>query len=229
MVSDYKKEHFTMDALSFLQRCDYFKGLSDRNKKALASICSSRTLQKRDYLFFEGQKGDAIYLLSEGSIQLVKTSPEGKEVVIKTIASGETFAEVILFEQHSYPVTAIAVRKSKVYKIPRRDFLRLFDDSAFRNDFITFLMRRMRYLANRILYLTAYDVEERFFRFLEDQYGRKEQYSIPLSKKDIAADIGATPETLSRLILRLDEEGKLSWKGNIVRLVPGYWENIPHE
>lgn len=214
-----------MDAIVLLDRCEYFRSLSDRNKKALATVCASQTLKKRDYLFFEGEKGSAVYLLSEGNIQLVKTSPEGKEVVIKTVEPGEVFAEVILFEKDTYPVTAIALKKSTVYKLPKREFLRLLENDNFRNDFISILMGRLRYLVNRILYLTTHDVEERFFQFLEEQYGRKEQYEIMLSKKDMAAAIGTTPETLSRLILRMKQEGKLTWKGKVLALKSGFRED----
>jgi CRP/FNR family transcriptional regulator len=90
-------------------------------------------------------------------------------------------------------------------------------------------MTRMRYLATRILTLTAYDAESRFFRFLEEHQGRKESYTLSLSKKDIAAAIGATPETLSRLILRLRNEGTIDWKGRTLRLPPGFWDDREEE
>jgi CRP-like cAMP-binding protein len=40
-----------------------------------------------------------------------------------------------------------------------------------------------------------------------------------LSKKDFAAAIGTTPETLSRLILRLKKEGRIEWEGKTIRVV----------
>jgi CRP-like cAMP-binding protein len=72
--------------------------------------------------------------------------------------------------------------------------------------------------------LAAYDVEQRFFRFLLQQFGRKEEYVVPLSKKDFAAAIGTIPETLSRLLLRLKKEGKAVWEKNVIRLRKGFWE-----
>ncbi|MFO7870618.1 MAG: Crp/Fnr family transcriptional regulator [Kiritimatiellia bacterium] len=202
----------------------YFQKLSEQNRNMLAGTCLQETVSKRDYLFFEGKKGRAIYFLESGSIQLVKTSVDGKEVVIKTVEPGEIFAEVILFEQDTYPVTAIALKKSTVYKLPKREFLRLLANEGFRDDFMGSVMQRLRYLADRILYLTTYDVEDRFLQFLREHYGEKERYEVSMSKKDIAAAIGTTPETLSRLVLRLKQEGKLTWKGKILVLQSGIWD-----
>jgi len=162
----------------------YFRGLSDRNKARLAATCLPETVSKRDYLFMEGEVGHSLYFLETGSIQLMKTSVDGKEVVIKTVEPGEVFAEVILFEQETYPVSAVALRKSTVYKLPKRDFLRLLENVGFRNDFMGVVMGRLRYLANRILYLTSYDVEERFLEFLREQYGEKDRYEVSISKKE---------------------------------------------
>ena len=68
----------------------------------------------------------------------------------------------------------------------------------------------------RVLFLTQCDVEERLFLFFEEQYGRQNPVTLALSKKDVAEAIGTTPETLSRLIFRLQKEGRLSWRGRRV-------------
>ena len=80
--------------------------------------------------------------------------------------------------------------------------------------------------ADRILYLTGHDVEERFFLFLQEQFGRLESYRIPLSKKDIAAAIGTIPETFSRLLLRLRNEKKIHWEGETHQLAAGFWQRF---
>jgi len=213
-----------MDIEVILCQSSFFNGLSDANRKTISTVCTPKSIRKREYLFHEGEQGEAAYFLSSGSVQLVKTTPAGREVVVKTVEPGETFAEVVLCEQDRYPVTALALKKSKVYRIMKRDFLGFLEDVAFSRDFIGMLARRMRYLADRILQLMACDVEQRFFRFLESQYGRKDEYHLSMARKDIAAAAGATPETLSRLVLRLKKEGKISFKGKTLRVKPTVWK-----
>ena len=213
-----------MDIKKLLQQSEFFKGTSESSIQELSKIAFPKNLKKRDILFMEGQKGHSVYLLAKGNIQLSKNSINGKEVVIKIIAPGEIFGEVIMFEKNSYPVNAIAVQDSIVYLLPKHQISCLFENDSFRNDFIRMLMKKQRYLAERILYLSAYDVEERLFKFLVEHYGKKEKYMIDFTKKDVAAAIGAMPETMSRVLLRLKERETLDWKNKTIILKNGFWE-----
>ena len=214
------------DAYKLLKDSDFFRGISERSIRSLAAICIPKRVDKRQLIFLEGEEGHSMYILAEGGVQLYKTASDGREIVIKTIRAGEIFGEVVLFEQAEYPVSAVALEKSLLLRLPRQQIDCLLVTDGFRRDFIGMLMRKQRYLADRILYLTGHDVEERFFLFLEEQFGRREQYRIPLSKKDIAAAIGTIPETFSRLLLRLKEEKKISWEGEDLRLADGFWQRF---
>ena len=202
-----------MTGYQILAESTFFKDLSPESLKALAAICACRELKKRDVLFREGQPGTAIYLLRRGAVQLHKATPDGNEVVIKIVRPSETFAEVVLFEQERYPVTATALAPSDLIVFPRADVLRLLDATGFRNDFLRMLMRKQRYLAERIVQISAHDVEDRLLWFLDEQFGSEKTVTLAVSKKDVAAAIGTTPETLSRLLQVLKRRKVLTWKG----------------
>ena len=112
------------------------------------------------------------------------------------------------------------------YMLPRRPFICLLKSEEFRMDFFGMMMKKVRYLTNQIGYLSSYDVEERLFFFLEEQYGRSEMIIPTLSKKDIAAAIRTTPETMSRLLFRLKKEGKLIWEGRKIKISDAVWEGL---
>jgi CRP-like cAMP-binding protein len=213
-----------MEISEILDNIDFFKGVSKKSRQALASICTPKMLKKNEFLFSEGDAGHSLYILVTGAIRVFKSAPNGRDTIIKVITPGEMFAEVILFEQETYPASAAAIKTSMVYVLPKRKFHGLLDAPDFRNDFILMLMKKQRYLADRILALSTYDVEERFIRFLIEHYGKKNEYYVPLSKKDIASAIGTIPETLSRLLNRMQREGKLSVKGKSIKMEKGFWE-----
>jgi CRP-like cAMP-binding protein len=202
-----------MEKEDVIKNIHLFEEISDENRRAVADICIPKMLHKKEMLFLEGDKGYSVYILVKGNIQLFKSTSEGKEIIIKIVEPGELFAEVILFEENRYPVSAVALKESLVYLVPKHQFSCLLVNETFRNDFISNLMKKLRYLANQIEYLTHHDVEDRLFLFLEEHYGRNEDIKVTLSKKDVAAAIGTTPETLSRLLRRLKNEGTLSWEG----------------
>ena len=206
-----------MQKYQFLAESSFFKELSLESLQALAAICGLKALRKTECLFREGEPGRALYLLRRGAIQLHKAAPDGSEVVIKLVKPSEVFAEVVLFEKEVYPVTATALAPSEVVVFPRPDVHRLLGVESFRNDFLRMLMRKQRYLAERIVQLSAHDVEDRLFWFFREQYGDEPAIELSVSKKDVAAAIGTTPETLSRVIRRLKEKRVLTWRGKTLR------------
>ena len=203
----------------YINQSPFFKGLSEGHRSELADIGNIRELKKRDYLFHEGEKGGSMFLLADGNLQLHKNTEDGREVVIRVVKPGDVFAEVVLFEKERYPVSARAVTAATVLSFPKAGIHRLLAEEGFRNDFIAMLMAKQRYLAERIQELTTKDVEHRFFTFLRSQYGEKETIHTPLSKKDIAAAIGTTPESLSRLIQRLHEDKIIDWQGKEIHIL----------
>lgn len=215
-----------MEVRDLLRQTDLFKGMSEEALSRVVSKGRQRRFQQGDILFVEGSKGSEFFLLMEGDVRLFKTSPDGQEVSLRIIRPGEIFAEVILFENTTYPVSAAALSEGTTLGIERSSFADLLDEKGFRNEFIALLMKKQRYLAERILSLTSYDVEERFFHFLMERYGRRDVYTVDMAKKDIASAIGTIPETLSRLILRLRNLGVLQWEGSTLKVRKDYLENF---
>jgi len=211
---------------NLLHRTDFF---SDLSKKSISSVINSgyeRNISTREILFHEGMSSESFFiLLTTGSVRLYITSHDGKETTIKIVKPGEIFAEVIIFEKDTYPVSAVALMDSRVFVLDKINFLSLLDTREIRDEFIGSIMKKQRYLTRRIHALSAFDVEERFFRFLLEHYGKNYSYKIQMSKKDLASAIGTIPETLSRLILRLSKRGIISWDGDMVIIQDGFWED----
>lgn len=206
-----------------LSRIGLFESISEKNLHALADICLEKHVSKKQILFLEGDAGHSIYILVTGCVQLYKSSPEGKPIVIKIINPGEMFAEVVLFEKNSYPVNAVALKTGMVYMIPKHQFKCLLANESFRDDFMAAMMRKVRYLTEQIHSLSVHDVEDRLVLFLREHVGVKKQATITLSKKDVANAIATTPETLSRLLVRLKKEGLLSWEGTSLTINAAFW------
>jgi CRP/FNR family transcriptional regulator len=209
-----------------LKQAELFRGMGDDALARLAARGRQKVFGQGGTLFIEGSNGSEFFLLLEGEVRLYKTSPEGQEVALRIVRSGEVFAEVVLFENPVYPVSASALSRVRVFAMDRTSFADLLDERDFRNEFIAMLMKKQRYLAGRILYLTSFDVEERFFRFLIEHYGTSGTYSGDMAKKDMAAAIGTIPETLSRLINRLKGLGVISWEGSSLIVKKDYLENF---
>ncbi len=207
-----------MDTMKTIKSINLFESLSEEMIESVANIVLKKRALKREIIFYEGDPGYSIYVLIKGQVQLYKTGSDGREIVVKIIREGEMFGEVILFEENSYPVSAAALSDSSLLMLPKHQFSCLLEKPRFREEFISMLMRKMRYLTNQIEYLANYDVEDRLFRFLNEHFEGKDEFKISISKKDLASIIHTTPETLSRVLLRLKKEKRLVWDGNKITL-----------
>jgi CRP/FNR family transcriptional regulator len=215
-----------MDIEEIFNRAKLFSQLSEDHKEKLIVEGNYVTVEKNEQIFREGEKGTRIYILLSGSVKLYRVTEDGREVIVRLLSGGELFGEVVLFMDETYPVSATALGESRLFTLSIASFHKMMVNEDFRNDFIAVLMKKQRYLSSRIHYLSAYDVEERFFRFLRDNYGENESYEISLSRKDIASAVGTIPETLSRLVTRLKRRGILTWEKKELTLKEGFWNDF---
>jgi len=216
-----------MEAAQLIAECHYFAGLSGANRAALVRACERVAYGKAEMVFREGQPVTAVYLVSVGCIQLIRATPNGREVVIKTCEAGEIFAEAALLKEGTYPVTACVVQDAVLFRIPKGHFTDLMRLDSFRTDFEVGLMQRVRYLTERIAYLTGYDPADRFFHFLREHYGTQDSYCIAIPKTAIAHEVGVTPESFSRLLRQLSDDGTIEWNGDTLCVRAGFWDMHP--
>lgn len=179
-----------------------------------------------EYIFSQGQEGNTAYILRRGQIKVTRSSEDGKEVLVKLLNPGEIFGEVVLFQPGGYPGTAQAITECEISPLDERHFSALLEEPETRQPLIQTLMEKLHYLNTRLFTLMAYDVEERFFRHLEHQYGIKETYSLGITKKDMALAIGTIPETFSRLLSRLTKRNLVRWTEESLWINPRVWDDF---
>lgn len=206
-----------------LRQMPLFGGLPDQELQRLSRAALVRELRKGQILFRQGEPGRAVYWLDAGRVQLSRQTAGGRQVIIRTVRPGELFAEAALFEEQRYPVTARAATASRLVGLWRGDFLELLSVASFRDAFLGLLMRRLRYLTERLEQVASASVEARLARFLFEQYGRATAAEVEFSKQDVAAAIGITPETLSRLLRRLRRRRLLQWRRRTLTIALAFW------
>lgn len=204
----------------------FFGGMSDDLAARMEKMAKPESFARDEMIFFEGDRGDRFFFVSEGLVKIYKSTESAREVVLRHIRSGEMFGEVILFESANYPVNAVAMRDTAVYSIRRDMFMKMLGEQEFVRFFTGNLFRKMRYLADRVTFLNAYDVEERFFLFIDEHFGLKPRITMDLTKAELAEAIGTIPETMSRLLARLKQKELVSWNRDEMMLDVEYAKSV---
>ena len=101
-----------------LLKLEFFKGLSEDELSQLVAHAHLRRLEAEEVFFQEGDPLDpALRFVLQGTVQIRKTSVNGKETILRMIRPGEFFAVAVLFDRNLAPGAAIATEPSVILEI----------------------------------------------------------------------------------------------------------------
>lgn len=103
--------------LEALQPMEFTRGLEPRHLVKLASIATEMTFEEGESIFREGDTGEIIYLVQEGSVALYIHIPGRGRVTILTIEPGRLLGWSSLFPPHHKTASARAVMPTRVLAI----------------------------------------------------------------------------------------------------------------
>lgn len=203
-----------------LRSCQIFTGLPEADIREIASFVSSKRLGKGDYLFHEGTPAAGFYIVQQGAINVHRVGANGKEQVIHIFHPVESLAEASLAGGAGYPANARALEPSSVLLVPKAEFtalLRRRPELALR--ILGSMSQHLRVVIGLLDDLTLKDMETRLANWLLRHCPKPLPESPTLihldrTKRVLAAEMGTTSETLSRMLAKFRDQGLLRVKGN---------------
>jgi len=210
----------------FFRKFALFAELDDRELASIAAVAKTRRYAKDDVVFHADESGDVFCLIKEGKVKVTMISPEGKEIILSMMGSGDFFGEMALVDNEPRSATVIATESLELVTIWRSDFLQILSENfGITKKVLAELSRRLRSASNRIESLATMDVYGRLARFLLDlarQNGKVlDNGYVAVSRpthQSIANMIGTSRETVSRLIHDLMKQNLLLSEGKMIYL-----------
>lgn len=192
-----------------------FATLKPAQRDKLAALATSRHLEPEALLFLEDEPCTGFFVLVEGAIQLTRASANpGAHPTLAVVTPVNSFAEAAMFGGGAFPATATAVKPSKVYHFPRAAFLgAMRDDPDLALAIIHAQAVWLRRLTTKIEQLASSDSLDRLRAWVSEQVPAGGTLVLQVTKKTLAAQLGMTPETLSRSLRMLQNQGFLQVKG----------------
>jgi CRP/FNR family transcriptional regulator, dissimilatory nitrate respiration regulator len=210
-----------------LRQCRMFASLSREHLEAVAAGCNTRTLQKGEMLFREGEKAEGFYVLQSGQVSIFKVTPGGREQVICVFRPPESFAEVTLATTTTYPANAVALEPSQVIVVPRVHFRELiFRQPELSLHMLASMSQHLKHLVQLLQDYKGRQIEGRLAEWFMRQSpaiaaGCPAVFDLPVTKRMLAAQLGVTSETLSRTLARFRTEGLIRVEGPRVHVLNG--------
>jgi len=192
-----------------------FQGMTPADLDRVLQQARSLRIAK-DQTVFE-QEGDAhsFFLLLDGHVRVVKTTPDGQQVIVRYISPGELMGIAHALGRTTYPASAVAAVDCVVLAWPGN----LWPDLAgsfpsFATGTYKTVGTRLQEAQARVVEMATEQVEQRVAHALlrlVKQTGRKTEEGIlidfPISRQDIAEMTGTTLHTVSRLLTAWEEKG----------------------
>lgn len=212
----------TTAARDYLARSPLFASLPPEAFDLVASRCRDVSLQAQDILFHQNDRASAFYLVVGGLIKLSRASADGQEKVIHFAGSGDTFAEAVMFMRGtSYPVTAQALEATELIAIPGDTYVAMLQahpDACM--GLLARLSSRLHERLRDIDRLTFQQARPRIVRYLLETLPASESsFHLPAAKQVVASRLSVTPETLSRVLHGLVDEGLLRLEGRRIEVL----------
>ncbi len=179
-------------------------------------------------LFVEGESPRGVFILCSGEARLTATSKDGKSITLRQVAPGEVLGLSSVVAKKPFPVAAQTLSPSQVSFIPAQKFLRFLEKHA------EVAMRVAEHLSMELhrawdqtrLLALAPNARAKFAQLLlvwAGENGKKTsegvQVQFSMSQEEIGEFIGATRETVSRLLADFKRQGLIRVKGASVLLV----------
>ena len=210
-----------MDIQRLLKNIPLFAGLTEADLAALQAIARVRDCQRGELLFADGEPAEGFFVVLDGKVKVYKLSAEGKERILHVVHPGGTFAEAAIFGNGLYPACAEPLLASRLLFVPKAGFLDLLkDNSRIAINMIAGLSRFLRQFALQIEELTFKDVPSRLASYLLDlAKGRAGAVELPVSKSQLASNLGTVSETLSRTLRKLSDDDLIRVEGKRIELL----------
>jgi CRP-like cAMP-binding protein len=198
------------------------RGLSEPQLERVAQRAMRLHLDEGQWLFRQGEPAERFFLVRKGRLRLFRLSPEGAEKIIEIAAPDQTFAEALMFlNVPRYPVCAAALSPAELVSFDAADFARMLResvDTCFA--LLGSLSQRLRRLVGEIDDLTLHSATGRLARYLLSQTPEdRPDFALALRKGVLASRLSIQPETFSRIVKRLSEDGVLEIKGTHVTVL----------
>ena len=192
-----------------LRRVPLFCDISAEVLKAISLEAVPASYRPKDFLFEAGGKPDYLHVLFEGTVKMT-TGSDGRESIIELLQPVDCFLMAAVLTSKPYLMSAQAIDQVKVLLVPSKLLRQLVsNESRLALTMVASLANQYRQMVRHVKDLRLRTAAQRLGIYLLGlvEKGDSDTLALPFVKKLIAARLHMTPESMSRAIVTLRNEG----------------------
>lgn len=186
-----------------------FATLSEDDRHRVAAVARTRHYDRQEMIYLPGDR-PGLHIVHRGQVKTYRLTASGGEHLVRIVGPGDFLGETAMLTTVEASDYAVALQPSEVCSISRaeiHDLLERSPDVAL--DVLEAVATRLHVAEEQLSAMTGLSVAERLAQHLVEQAAAAGTTSFRLSstKKDLAAYLGTTPETLSRRLAAMQNSG----------------------
>lgn len=198
-----------------LQGLPPFSQLAIGQIRDILDLATLRRYDEGTPIFTEGAPVNCFYLLLDGYLRAVRTTPGGDQIIVLHISPGQLFGIAPAFLRDTYPATAVTAAETVALSWPVRHWAAFMSDyPGFATETYRTVGQRLGQVQDTLTEVATQAVEKRVASAvlrMANQSGKKTVHGIeiafPVTRQNISDMTGTTLHTVSRLLSAWQKDG----------------------
>jgi CRP-like cAMP-binding protein len=194
-----------------------FAGLDTASLDVLAGLAVVRTYKRNQFIFQQGEPGDAMFVMLSGSVKVSVTSPEGQQVLFCTLEPEDCFGELSFLDGRTRSAAVETAEPVQVIALTRSSLDSVLDTHpAIARAMLVYLCDMVRRLSEQAADLVFLDLEGRLAKCLDrlaEEQGTAEpdgiRLDLTLTQSDLAGMVGASRPSVNQALASFGRRGYL--------------------
>lgn len=211
-----------LKSIEILRNIPIFADISNEQLAQIVRVGVRKKYKKGNIILLEEEAGAALFVIVSGKVKIIRTDDDGREVILSILGENDFFGEMAILDGMARSASVVAITKTELFMIHRRDFLDLLNRyPSVAIALLRELTMRLRKADAQIKSLSLKDAAGRvanvIIQLADDigkiRKGRVEIDELPL-QQDLANMSGTSRETISRMVHMFIKKGYLEMQGN---------------
>lgn len=207
-------------SLWFLENVDLYELLCPHKIPNMKEKHSFHHYKKNDFIYFENELSDRIYLIASGRVKIGNYKDDGREIIKAILAAGEIFGEMALAgEERRHDFAQALDDDTTVCPMSIEDLQELMATNKRLNlKIIKLIGMRVKKLERKVESLVFKDARTRIIEFLREmalEKGKKVGFEMMfknyLTHKDIASLTGTSRQTVTTVLNELKDKNIINF------------------
>lgn len=196
---------------------ELFHSLSDKELDQIVSKMIVKQFKKNETILYEDDMNEFMYVVLSGKVKVVRTTEEGKEIILAMNKAGSFFGEMSLIDGKTTSASVIATEAAQIAMLAKEDFFSVFSlQNKAAHNLMKMLCARLRSCNDNIEMLNFNNSLNRtktLMLMLIKEYGENTPegtvLNIKLTHQDISEMTGLTRESVTRVMDKLQKQKEI--------------------